>query len=87
MAAVLDRRDLPHRVHSKIALALELVVGDDFDIVGLANLLEHPADDPSTRLRIVIEDEVGHFALLLFGTKGELLLLKRLLKHLEHDLE
>src|SRR5437762_2082295 len=62
MLAVLDRRHLAHGIHRQVALALELVVSDDFRLVGLTHLLEHPADDPSTRLRVRVEDEVSHFA-------------------------
>jgi len=48
MVAMLDRRDLAHRVHREIAIALHLIVRDDLGDVGLVELLEHPADDPST---------------------------------------
>src|SRR5438552_14519928 len=64
MLAMLDRGDLTERMNGEIALALHLVVGDDFSLVRLTDFLEHPADDPPARLRVGVENEVGH---LLFS--------------------
>src|SRR5205085_11523039 len=60
MAFVLERRDLAQGMDRQIALALHLVVRDDLRFIGLSDLLEHPARDASARLRVGIEDEVGH---------------------------
>jgi len=63
MVAMLDRRHLAQRVNGEIALVLHPVVRNQLGLVRSANLFEHPADDPPARLRIRVEDELGHFAL------------------------
>src|SRR6185437_14701557 len=63
MALMPDRRHFPERVDGEILGALHPVVSDDFGVVRLSDLLEHPADDPPARLGIGVEDELGHVAL------------------------
>ena len=61
LSLVADRRDLPHRVERQVRLLLHgRRIIEDLGLVGLADLLQHPADRLSARHRVRVEDEVGH---------------------------
>ena len=65
--AVLERRHLAHGVDGqKLGLAvLALLEADELDVVGLAQLLQHPVHDRGARRGGVIECELGHDGLSL----------------------
>ena len=44
---MLDRRNFPHRIYGEIFMILDFGIADDLRIVGMSNLLQHPARDPS----------------------------------------
>ena len=61
LAAMLDCRDLSHRVDRQVRLGLHRApIVEDFGIVGRSDLFEHPAHGLPARLGIGVEDEVGH---------------------------
>src|SRR4029079_10615063 len=66
MTAMLDCRDFAHRVDREVCFVLPTVIFVAFGVVQNADLLQHPADDPSTRLRVGVEDQVGHFRVSRF---------------------
>ncbi len=60
--AMPQRRHLPHRIDREIiGLAVVAVLqSQEMDVIGLADLLEHPERDRGTGGRGVVEREVGH---------------------------
>ncbi len=62
MIAMLDRRDLPHRIDRQILRlqVLAFLEAHEMNIVRLPQLLEHPKHDGRPRRAGVIKREIGH---------------------------